>query len=125
MIAGIESDDEMHPGQGGVREGRIIGGNPAAICLRQQGAGLGAQARVIALTRDVKQNGGEPIIGINAFEQSDSWAVIEVKDRLGGGQQVADGRLEDLVPWIILDDVLEALLIVAARQGAGFRQNGL
>ena len=110
MISRIESDDEMNPGEGRVRKGWIIGRNSTAIGLSQQGARLGSQARIVSFPRDIEQDRGKPAIGVNAFEQPDPRAVIEVKYGLSCGQQITDGGLEHLVPGVVFDDVFQAII---------------
>ena len=125
MFAGGEADDEVHPRQRGVGEEGIVGRDPAAIGLGQQVSRTGAQLGIVALARHVHQHRGETVIGVAAFEQAHARPVVEVQDVERGDQQVVGRHLEEFVARMVLDDILQALLVVAARQDVGLGQHAI
>src|SRR6185312_14743005 len=114
-----EADDVVHACQRGVGEARIGGRDPSAIGARQDAAGPRRQLGIVLVARQEEQQRGEAVERIAPLEQPNAWPVVEVQYAQRLGEQVVLAHLEELVARMVLDDVLQALFVVAARYRGG------
>lgn len=112
--ARLDADDVVDARQRLVRQLRIPGRDPAAPGLGQDAADALAQARVEAFARDEAEDRDETVERVAAREQADARTVIEVQDAERRIQQLVLADLEQLVARVVLEDVLQALVVVAA-----------
>ena len=119
MMSGGEPDDVVDARQRAVAEARIVGRQPPPIRLGKDLPGPAAKVGIISVAGDEQQDGGEPVKGVGAREQLHARPVQKVQDAHGLSQQLVFADLEQLVARMVLDDVLEALLVVTAGRRAG------
>ena len=123
VLAGLDADDEVDPRQGAVGECGVIGRDPAAVGLGQDLAGALAQVGIVAVARHEHQHRDEAVERVAPLEQPYARPVVEVQYAQGRGQQVVFRSLEQLVARIGLQDVAQALFVVAAGGLAGALQH--
>ena len=123
VLARREPDDEVDAGQRAVAEAGVVGRQASAVGLGENVPGLLAQVGIVAITRHEQQHRGEPVERVLALEQLHPRPIGQVQDAQRDLQQLVLADLEELVARVVLDDVLEALLVVAARRGAGAGEN--
>ncbi len=120
-----EADDVVHAGQGRVGEARIGGRDAAAVGLRQDLAGPRRQVGIVLVARQEQEQRGEAVEGVAPLEETHARAVVEVQDAQRLGEKVVLAHLEELVARVVLDDVLQAFLVVAAgRHGCAAQHIG-
>ena len=123
VVARGEADDVVDARQRRVGEAGIGGRDPAAIGAGQDPPGPRRQIRVIVVARQEQQDRGEALEGVLALEDAHPRPVVEVEDAQRLVEQLALAHLEQLVARIVLDDVPQALFVVAARRGFGAVQD--
>ena len=99
-LAGGQSDNIVHAGQGRVRKARIGGRDPAGKGL---GQGLSCRAGnrlIIAVARYEQKGRDKPVKGIMAHKQLNPWPVGQVQYAKRRGGQVGQRDLEQLIARI-------------------------
>ena len=116
VIAGRHADDVVNAHQGRVGQLRIPGRDTAAPGAGDDLADALAHRRVELLARDEAQHRNEAVERILAREQANARPVIQMQYAQGDGQQFVLADLEKLVARIVLQNVLQAFFVVAARR---------
>ncbi|MNS90522.1 hypothetical protein D3C72_1245760 [compost metagenome] len=122
MGARLDADDVVDARQRLVRQLRIPGRDPTAPGLGQDAADALAQAGVEAFARNEAEHRDEAVERVLTREQPDARAVVQVQDAERRLQQLVLADLEQLVARVVLEDVLQALVVVAARRLPGALQ---
>src|SRR5204863_1433010 len=81
--------------------------------------------RVEAVARYEHEAAQEAPEGVASDEKAEPLALAEVEDAHGDLEQLASGRLEELVPRVRLQDFPEGLLVVAVGREVGLVEDGL
>ena len=123
VIARRHAQDVVDTGQRRVREAGIVCRHPAPERVGQDLAGPGADARVIAVARHEHQHRDEAVERVAAGEDLHARPVVEVQHAQRGAQQLGLVALEQLVARPGLEDVAQALAVVAVRILAGRTQH--
>ena len=118
-LALVAADDVMGAGKEAIGIGRVGGGKPALIDLGQILAHLAADGRVVAILRDIDQNGNETIELVDPRQRSDARPFRELQDIQREFQQRVFIDLEELVPRIALHHMAEATSRIAVIGEAG------
>ncbi len=108
-------DHEVEPGRERVADvGGVLQGVAVQLLLEDRRDPL-ADRCVVAVTRQIDQARPEPAIGVAAEEQLELATLAGLHHRRGDRGELLDGRLEDLVARIGLQDVHHRLACVAHR----------
>ncbi len=116
VVAGLEADDELNPGQGGVGEARIGGLQLALEGLGQHAPGPIGQLGAVAVARQEQEDRDIAIERVVAHEQAHARAVVQVDDLQRRLQQLFLAGLQELVAGIVLQHVAQAPVAVAPRR---------
>ena len=109
-----DADHIVHARQRRVREGGIVGRHAAPVSLRQHVAGQRPQVRGITLARKEQQHRDEPVERVAPGEKAQPRPVIQVQNPQRDIQQGVDVALEQLVAGVVLQDVAQLPVAVAA-----------
>ena len=113
------ADDIVDAHQGRVRQLRIPGRQTSAPGPGQDAADPLAHPGVVALAWHEGQDRDEPVERVLAGEDLDPGPVEQVQDAQSRRQQLVFRNLEEFVPGIVLQNVLQPLLVVTAGRLSG------
>ena len=113
------ADDEQRPGERPLRVGRVGGGHPPVIDIREIGADALADARVVAVLRHEDEHGDEPIEPVDSGQRAHARVLVERQDAGREVEERLDVELEQLVARIGVEDVEKRAARIARRIVAG------
>ena len=116
-------NDEEHPRQLAFAKLRLVALDFAAIGGGDGLADLFADARVVAIFRNVSERGDEAVEAVAADEHAGARTIEQMQDAACDVQQLLARHLPELFARIIFDDLAQRLGVVTARRKAGLVQH--
>ena len=125
MLIGRDANHIMDTCQGCIAKQGIEGRQPAAIGFGQSGADFGANVGIIAVAWNEHQDRHEAVKAVTAHKNLCARPVHQMLNAHSNPRQVFFFDLEQFIAGIILDDIAQTLVIMAAGDEARARHHPL
>ena len=109
-MTAVDANDQVDARQRTLAEGGIVGRGAAAIGVGQQTVRAGAEFRIVAVTRRIKQRRNIAVEAVATDEQARSWPQQQAENARGDAFEIGFGNLEEFVSRIGFEHQVELFL---------------